>query len=82
MYRHLVVSNDILWRKYKQGKSTVLQAVIPNVLVSEILPQLHGSTLSGHYGIQKTVQKALQSYFWPMMYRDISQFCQSCESCQ
>ena len=82
VYRHLVIRNDILWRKYKQGKSVILQAVVPNELVSEILHQLHGSTLSGHYGIQKTVHKALQFYFWPLMYRDISRFCQSCESCQ
>ena len=83
VYRHLVVRNGILWRKYKQeGKSTILQAVIPADLVVEILPQLHGSTMSGHYGIQKTVQKALQLYFWPLMYRDISRFCQSCEICQ
>ena len=84
VYRHLVVRNEILWRKYtQQGTNTcIFQAVIPETLVSEILPQLHGSTLSGHYGIQKTVQKALQYYFWPLMYTDISRFCKSCESCQ
>lgn len=58
------VRNGILWRRYKQeSKSTILQAVIPSSLIPQILLKLHGSIMSGHYGVQKTVQKALQLLF-------------------
>ena len=82
VYKYLVIRNDVLWRKYKEHGKVRLQAVVPTALVSEILSELHGSNMCGHYGVQKTVHKALQTYFWPLMYKDISQFCLSCESCQ
>lgn len=83
VYRHLVVQNHVLWRRYKQvDKSVIYQAVVPSQLVPKILEQLHGSDMVGHYGVQKTVQKALQLYFWPLMYRDILRYCRSCDICQ
>ncbi len=83
VFDHLFVKDGVLWREYRQmGYPMIYQAVIPTSLVPHILSQLHGSELAGHYGIQKTVQKALQSYFWPLMYRDISQYCKRCVVCQ
>jgi hypothetical protein len=37
----------------------------------EILHEAHGHLLSGHFGISKTNECLLQSYYWPNMESDI-----------
>ncbi len=83
VFKHLVIRDGILWRRYRiTGHSTILQAVVPDALIPQILPQVHGSIHAGHYGVHKTLQKTLQLYFWPLMYRDVLEFCKSCLQCQ
>lgn len=83
VYRHMFMRNGILWKRHKSyGKPRTLQAVIPSTLVPEILSQLHGPPCVGHFGTEKTMQRALSSFYWPFMYRDINNICQSCMQCQ
>jgi hypothetical protein len=73
VYKHMIVRSGILWKRHKSyGKPRTLQAVIPTVLIPEVLSQLHGPPCVGHYGVEKTMQRAISSFFWPFMYRDIS----------
>ena len=83
IYKHLTVQNGILWKRQQtaKGKSRTLQAVIPTILIPEILSQIHGPPCVGHFGFDRTMDRA-SSFFWPFMQRDIRSFCRSCESCQ
>jgi Integrase zinc binding domain len=38
--------------------------------------------LAGHFGVNKTNQQILQSYYWPNMDKDITEHLQSCDKCQ
>ena len=51
--------------------------VIPTQLRNDVLSQLH----MAHQGVTKTLQKAMQSVFWPGLRRRIEDKCQSCQAC-
>src|SRR6185369_10906352 len=42
----------------------------------------HNDPLAGHFGIQKTMKKVQQQYFWPQMYEEIKKYIESCHTCQ
>ncbi|KAG5727057.1 hypothetical protein E4T56_gene20306 [Termitomyces sp. T112] len=46
-----------------------------------ILWQHHDHKLQGHSGICKTLQLISQTYFWPGMKKDITQYIRACEPC-
>lgn len=37
---------------------------------------------AGHLGREKTAQRILRRFYWPMLFHDIKQYCQTCEKCQ
>ncbi len=56
--------------------------LMPQHLIKEILSESHGHLLAGHFGVNKTKQRILQSYYWPNMVKDITEYLQSCDKCQ
>ncbi|CAG8696004.1 6142_t:CDS:2, partial [Cetraspora pellucida] len=48
----------------------------------KILYNLHSSPLSGHFGIKKTVVKAMEHYYWSTIGRDIKNYIETCDVCQ
>lgn len=56
--------------------------VIPQDLRSLIFDFFHSSPLGGgHMAFGKTLKKCFR-YYWPGMYRDLSQWCRACVNCQ
>ncbi|KAL7880767.1 hypothetical protein SRHO_G00030210 [Serrasalmus rhombeus] len=58
------------------------QVVVPRLLVPEVLHFLHGHPAARHYGVAKTLDRALRSFYWPYMSSDISHYCRQCAACQ
>lgn len=58
----------------------MLQLVLPAVLQSEVLTQLHQG--HGHQGTERTLELVRQRCFWPGMSADVAQWVQQCELCQ
>jgi hypothetical protein len=52
-----------------QGKRNLIQAH-------------HDPPVHGHPGINKTIQIVEQSYWWPQMHKDITDYVQGCADCQ
>jgi hypothetical protein len=45
--------------------------------------KLHEGPLGGHFAIKITQRKILDArYWWPTMYRDVHDYCRSCDACQ
>ena len=38
--------------------------------------------MAGHLGITKTKDRILQRYYWLGIFKDVAQYCKSCEICQ
>jgi hypothetical protein len=56
--------------------------VIPKGLQEEALKVLHDHPTSGHFGRDKTIQKARQTCWWPNMNEDIANYIRCCSFCQ
>ena len=82
-FPRLTINNDILYRKNmnKLG-TTTLQPVVPEYLIPKVLEELHGHPASGHFGSQRTLQRAEATCYWPFMRRDITNHCSTCAACE
>eukprot|EP01053_Blabericola_migrator_P004629 Blabericola_migrator_1__4628@NODE_2452_length_2737_cov_74_009738_g1447_i1_p1_GENE_NODE_2452_length_2737_cov_74_009738_g1447_i1NODE_2452_length_2737_cov_74_009738_g1447_i1_p1_ORF_typecomplete_len522_score50_87RT_RNaseH_2/PF17919_1/4_5e24RT_RNaseH/PF17917_1/8_8e22Integrase_H2C2/PF17921_1/4_7e15RVT_1/PF00078_27/4e05zfH2C2/PF09337_10/0_0067_NODE_2452_length_2737_cov_74_009738_g1447_i13781943 len=54
---------------------------VPRALRDLILFQYHGSSASGHPGINKVVKKLGQTFWWPCYCQDIERWVRSCVLC-
>ncbi|CAH8585581.1 unnamed protein product, partial [Dicrocoelium dendriticum] len=61
------------------GPNYIRRIVVPRSLVSEVLSKLHEQL--GHAGINKLEAAARQRFWWPHQRRDVTNFCQTCETC-
>ena len=42
----------------------------------------HKIPKAGHMRKTKTAQRILQQFYWPTLYKDVVDYCQSCSKCQ
>ena len=68
---------------YQMGKDSRLRQFISNSQARMILQELHKGNAGGHFSQDITVRKVLDAgYWWPMLYKDTYQYCQTCHECQ
>ena len=83
------LKNKILMRKWRppdlpsdDDYAVAYQIVVPEPYRAKILSIAHETPLSGHLGIRKTTQKILKHFYWPGIWKDVANFCNSCHMCQ
>jgi len=76
------VLNGVLWKRLGLNQQNRSVLLVPQHLIKEILSESHGHLLDGHFGVNKTKQRILQSYYNPKMDKDITEHLQSCDKCQ
>lgn len=57
-------------------------AVIPPELRHTYMAAVHTHVTGGHLGKDKTLEKAREYAWWPTLVKDVTEYVQSCESCQ
>ena len=60
----------------------VEQLVLPLQCRKVVLGLAHDIPLTGHLGMDKTARQILQRFYWPTLYKDVADFCHSCDPCQ
>ena len=58
------------------------QLVLPRKCRSIVLRLAHDVPMAGHLGVTKTKDRVLQWYYWPGVFKDIADYCRTCEVCQ
>ncbi|KAL5486579.1 hypothetical protein EMCRGX_G019081, partial [Ephydatia muelleri] len=58
------------------------QLVLPKEFRKSVLNLAHSVPTAGHLGKKKTVDRILQRFYWPGVYRDVTSYCKSCAGCQ
>lgn len=80
------VNNDVLFhrkaRRRKGEKADEWQMCVRPRDVPRVLEENHCEPTAGHLGRFKTVARISAKYFWPGMYKAISDFIKHCASCQ
>ena len=79
---------EMLYRKWSPREAdggdvrTCVQLVLPRKCLPAVLKLAHDVPTAGHLGITKTKDRILQRYYWPGVFRDVAQYCRTCEVCQ
>lgn len=52
--------------------------IVPKLLRNKMIAIAH----EGHFGISKTLNRAKESFFWPLLRKDVLQYVNSCKDCE
>ena len=80
--------DGMLYRTWKPqgaeagGPQEYEQLVLPSQCRGAVLRLAHEVPMAGHLGVTKTKDRVLQRYYWPGVFKDVAQYCRSCEVCQ
>jgi ribonuclease HI len=79
--KEFVLKKSVLYRKNDRvGRRFLL--VVPSFLRREILEACHDDPSGGHFGINKTLSKVCERYWWPKMSLSVKTYVKSCSNCQ
>ena len=73
--------------KLKEGKLIKIKSdkelkILKRNEMEPILSLAHEHPLSGHFGLETTLIKLKERYYWPKMKYDIKSYIQTCDQCQ
>ncbi|XP_069110221.1 uncharacterized protein [Argopecten irradians] len=76
--------NGILKRKWESsnGIQSGVQVVLPERLRLNVIKLAHERPLAGHLGAEKTKERVLTAFYWPGVFKDITEYCSTCDICQ
>ena len=55
--------------------------VVLNSLKTAVLRDVHEGVLGGHLGVDKSLGKLKERFYWPSHYNDVKRWCATCVSC-
>ena len=79
----LCVCEGVLYRLWENsaGNHITKQLVLPKALRATVLHQLHNSPTAGHLGINKTMGKVKERFYWVNYHSDVKKWCKTCDIC-
>ena len=77
-----VLQNNCLYYATKVNDMIKFRLVVPKLYRKHALILCHDSTLGGHYGVKKSLEKAKTMFYWPNMVTDIQKYVGCCNICQ
>jgi hypothetical protein len=54
---------------------------VPKNVREEIMKQAHDAPTSGHFGLEKMMERIMRTYYWPGMWVDVRKYLQKCDIC-
>ncbi len=88
-YQTIIWDIEKYHRKYelKEGRLVKIRLnkelkVLKRNEIEPILSLVHEHPLSGHFGLEATLSKLKERYFWPKMKDDIKSYIQTYDQCQ
>src|SRR6266542_5989879 len=89
IYQTLVRDIEKYHGKYKLKEGKLVKIKLNKKLkvykrneIEPILSLAHEHLLSGHFGLEATLDKLKKRYYWPKMKYDIKSYIQTCDQCQ
>ena len=58
------------------------QIVLPKKYRKQVIDLAHNIPFAGHLGREKTTQRVLRRFYWPTLFKDVREYCRTCERCQ
>ncbi|GBM19977.1 hypothetical protein AVEN_77903-1 [Araneus ventricosus] len=77
-----LVIDGLLFHREKMLGDAIIQLVLPLSRRAQVLKLAHESVFGSHMGVKKTKERIRYSFYWPMMSREIAEYCKSCKEYQ
>ncbi|GFW03992.1 retrovirus-related Pol polyprotein from transposon 412 [Trichonephila clavipes] len=73
--------NGVVYGKFEShdGKTFRWQLILPKTRVSTDLKVLDGGPTGGHFGVEKTLQKVRECFYWNNVRSDVKKCCYTCD---
>ncbi|KAJ8914833.1 hypothetical protein NQ315_014845 [Exocentrus adspersus] len=83
LWDSLAIENNLLKRVWESpdGKERNYQTILPRKRVPEVLQAVHSGVGGGHFGINKTLDKVRERFYWLGSRSDVEEWCRRCETC-
>ena len=83
IWDQLFLRNGLLWRYFEsvKGVGGVYQLVVPHSLKNVVLAGVHEGSGGGHFGVDKSLRKLKEIFYWPGHYNNIHNWCSICSDC-
>ncbi|UYV81653.1 K02A2.6-like, partial [Cordylochernes scorpioides] len=72
----------VLYKKNYDPEGKPWLLVVPKQMRHEILKDVHDTPMAGHLGFAKTYDRVRKRFYWPGLYRTVSQYIPHCKECQ
>ena len=82
-WESLVLLEGVLYRQWESpiGDWVVNQLILPRKFREDVLTQLHDSHSGGHLGVNKTLGKVRERFYWAQCSADVRRWCRNCDLC-
>lgn len=80
--RGYILNDGVLYRYSPEFESEEAQYVVPAQERETILKNYHDLPTAGHYGVEGTLNKIAQKYYWPNMRKYVAEYVKKCVPCQ
>lgn len=77
-----VLFKGVLFKRNSIDRGRKFLLVVPSTMRREILSRNHDDPTSGHFGIEKTLSRLSDRFWWPRMAKHVRNFVLSCVHCQ
>ncbi|UYV72384.1 hypothetical protein LAZ67_9002893, partial [Cordylochernes scorpioides] len=72
----------VLYKKNYDPEGKPWLLVVPKQMRHEILKDVHDTPMAGHLGFAKSYDRVRKRFYWPGLYRTVSQYIAHCKECQ
>lgn len=80
--RGYCMTQGVLYRYTHDEENEEPQLVIPGSLRQEIMMECHDKATAGHGGVERTLKRVAQRYYFPGMRRFVAEYLKTCIECQ
>ena len=70
-----------LWT-LKHCDEPIEQSILPKHCHEIVCKLAHTIPLAGHLGRDKTIKRITKHFYWPSLFRDVTEYCRGCPECQ
>ena len=71
-----------IWKPRDSPGTVYEQIVLPKKYRKQVIDLAHNIPFAGHLGREKTTQRVLRRFYWPTLFKDVREYCRTCERCQ
>ena len=80
--KHLEIRGHTLGVVRRHNNQSDFRILVPDSMKENVLRDLHDHATAGHMGFRRTLDRVMERFYWPGAYREIRDYCRSCELCQ